>query len=387
VIIIWRRISIKEDKAVEEAVKGTDSFFLPTGHAIANMMLTVRAKNESDHNAPNACEAETVIKALSEIKIEAGSRVFKQYSAEIAMAWATYKNGRENYCNLTQALGGTYPAGWQEIGIPIDFGRFAEDRVCGLPAPLYKDGGLKMSLTYNFPIDDANAENAFLTGAANHRYDLYANVMPHMHENSLREMKVLTQTQRRTYSSKASGTDLINMSIDATGKKQARQYLVYAYKTAIKEGALLSELEIVLNGNTTIMSDSWKGWQRQNAEDCDLEFLRRVETKANSTSDQYHCKIPDVQAHFTAGTTTSEDVIIVSTADQVTLATQTADDAGMLFLNSSVIPCVAVVDFDKDLKMQNMLSLAQKKIQFRIENVGSGGAVEFHEAIIESAIL
>lgn len=385
--MVWRRIAIKEDKAVEEAVKGTDSFFLPTGHPIANMMLTVRAKNESDHNAPNAVEAETVIKALSEIKVEAGSRVFKQYSAEIAMGWATYRNGRENYCNLTQALGGSYPAGWQEIAIPIDFGRFPDDRVCGLPAPLYKDGGLKMSLTYNFPVDDAGSQNAFLTGAANHRYDLYANIMPHMHENSLRAMKVLTQTKKRTYTTKASGTDLISMSIDPSGAKHARQYLVYAYKTAIKEAALLSEIEVVLNGKETIMSDRWRGWQRLNAEDCDLEFQRRVETKAQTTDDQYHCKIPDVQPFFTAGTTTSEDVAVTHTADQVTMATQTADDAGMLFLNSPVVPCCAVIDFDRDLKLQNLLSLKQKKIQLRIENVGSGGAAEFHEMLLEPAVL
>ena len=108
---MWRRIEIKEDKAVDNAVKGKDTFFLPTGHAISNMILTVRAKNESDHNAPDATEAKTVINAISNIKIEAGSRVFKDYSAEIALKWATYRNGSEPHTDLTQALGGTYNAG------------------------------------------------------------------------------------------------------------------------------------------------------------------------------------------------------------------------------------------------------------------------------------
>lgn len=376
----WRKIELKGDKAVQEDVYGTDSFFLPTGHAISSMMLVARAKNESDHNAPDAIKAETVISAISEIKIEAASRVFKQYSAEVALAWATYRNGREPYTNLTQLAGDAYPTGWQEIHIPIDFGRFPQDRVCGLPAPLYKGGGLQMSLTYNFPVDDGNADNAFLTGAANHRYDLYADLMPKLHTDSLKGMKVIEQTRRRTYTTKAAGSDLIDMSIDP--RKSVRQYLVHAYKAGIGEGVLLKELDVKLDGSETLMSGQWRQWQRMNAEDCDLEYLRTILTKANSVSDEYWSRIPNVQPMFTAKSTGSEDVILAATGDKVTIATQTANDLGVLQLNSPVIPATAVIDFDRDLKMQNLLSMGRKKIQIKIENGTADGAAEFHEATV-----
>jgi len=382
--MVWRRIEIKGDKAVDNAVKGKDTFFLPVGHAISDMMLVVRAKNESDHNAPDATEAKTVISSITELKVEAGSRVFKEYSGEIALAWATYRNGVEPYNTLTQALGGTYPAGWQEVAIPIDFSRpVGEDRVCALPAPLYKAGGLKLSITYDFPVDDDGGQNAFLTGAANHRYDLYANILPSLHENSLMGLKVIEQTQRRTYTTKATGSDLIDMN---TGSKQAMAYLVHAYKTGIREGVLLEKLEVLLNTSQTIAEDYWRGWQRRNALDCDLEYQRRVDMKAQTTDDEYRCKIPNVMPFLQAETTTSEDAYLSVTGDKITINGQTADDQSMLFLDSDVIPCTAIIDFDRDNRLQNLLSMDQRKIQIKVENGTVDGAAEFHEMVLAPAV-
>lgn len=382
---MWRRIEIKEDKAVDNAVKGKDTFFLPTGHAISNMILSVRAKNESDHNSPDATEAKTVINAISNIKIEAGSRVFKDYSAEIALKWATYRNGVEPYTDLTQALGGTYPAGWQEVAIPIDFNRFLGDRLCALPAPLYKGGGLKMSITYDFPVDDDAGQNAFLTGAANHRYDLYANVLPHLSTEQLRGLKVIEQTQRRTYTTKATGSDLIDMTT-GSDSRQVMAYLVNAYKTGIREGVLFSKLELLLNTKETIKEDKWNSWQWKNAEDCDLEYHRTVDMKAQTTDDEYRCKIPNVMPFYTAHATGCEDAVITSTGDKVTVSGVTADDKGMLFLNSAVIPGAVIIDFNLDGELKNLLSMNQRKIQIKVENGTAGGAAEFHEMVLAPAV-
>ena len=383
---MWRRIEIKEDKAVDNAVKGKDTFFLPTGHAISNLVLTVRAKNESDHNAPDATEAKTVINAVSNIKIEAGSRVFKDYSAEIALKWATYRNGVEPYNDLTQALGGTYNAGWQEVAIPIDFNRFTGDRMCALPAPLYKGGGLKLSITYDFPIDDDGGQNAFLTGATNHRYDLYANVMPHLTNEQLKGLKVIEQTQRRTYTTKATGSDLIEMTTGSDGR-EVMAYLVQAYKTGVREAVLFEKLSLILNTRETIKEDKWNGWQWRNAEDCDLEYQRRVDMKAQTTDDEYRCKIPNVMSFYTAHATGCEDAVITSTGDKVTVSGVTADDKGMLFLNSDVIPATAIIDFNLDGNLQNLLSMNQRKIQIKVENGTSAGDAEFHEMVLAPAIL
>ena len=383
--MMWRKIELKDDVAVDNAVKGKDTFTLPTGHAISDLLLTVRAKNESDHNAPNATEAKTVINSVSEIAIEAGSRTFKKYSADIALKWATYRDGIEPYTNLTQALGGTYPSGWQEVFIPINFSRpIGNDRVCALPAPLYKDGGLSLSLTYDFPVDDDSGQNAFLTGAANHRYDLYANILPHLHENTLSGLKVIEQTKKRQYTTKATGAEYLDMTIDQSGR-QVMAYLIDAYKTGVREGALLEKLELLI-GSNTIMENDWQAIQWENAANCNLEYQRRVDMKAQTTDDEYRCKVPNVQPFYQPYVTTSEDAVITNTGDKVTISGQTADDQGMLFLNSDVIPCTAILDFNKDHSLRHLLSMAHDKIQIKVENKTASGTAEFHEMILAPAV-
>jgi len=59
----------------------------------------------------------------------------------------------------------------------------------------------------------------------------------------------------------------------------------------------------------------------------------------------------------------------------------------MLFLNSNVIPATAIIDFNLDGKLQNLLSMNQKKIQIKVENGTAAGAAEFHEMVLAPAIL
>jgi len=380
--MVWKKINIKDDKAFAED-SGKDSFFLPKGNAIGDMMLMIRARNESDHNASDACKAETVLEAIEKIEIRAGDRTFQEFSADIGMAWATYRNGIESYCNLSQTAGGTYAGnfsdGWQEVQIPINFGRFAGDRRYGLPAPLYT--GLEMEITYNFSGTDANADNAFDAGAAYHRFDLYADIMSHMQTNSLREMQVIEKKKRRNYTSLATGSDLIDLT---RGKRQMRQLLVRAYKTGVVEGALLSDLQLECNGKP-VFYDKWRTLQYKNAEECNLEFVRRQLMKANSTTDVYYSTIPDVVPNYTAQATGSEDVYISTTGDQIALATQTGDDAGILEMLSPVIPACVFIDFDKDLTCRDLLSQDLDRFQLKINNAGASGAVEFHEMSVVPA--
>ena len=88
-----------------------------------------------------------------------------------------------------------------------------------------------------------------------------------------------------------------------------------------------------------------------------------------------------------AETTTSEDAYLSCTGDKVTINGQTADDQSMLFLNSDVIPCTAIIDFDRDHKLRHLLSMDQKKLQIKVQNRTAGGAVEFHEQVLAPAIV
>jgi len=380
---MFQRRDIKEDVEFSGAQQGKDTFFLPNARAISSLMLTVRAKNAADHNTSDACMAETVLEAISNIRIETGDRVFKDFDAQSAYDLATYRDGVPPYLDLTQFTGGTYPEGWQEVSIPINFGRFPEDRVCGLPAPLYP--GLQMSITYDFDVLDTGTvpAAAFLTGAASHTFSLYANTFPKLQDESLRAMKVICDRKRQNYTTKATGVAPINLSSSKTNK--LRQLMVSAYLAGSQEGELLSKLTVKSAGKD-IWTGKWNEIQRDNADKCDLQFDRSILTMAKTTHDEYYSRIPDIdEALFSAKTTTSEDVALAIDGDKVTMSTQTADDEGILRLGSSVIPTCAIIDFDENLSMKHLLPMTLKKLQLEFENAGAGGAVQIYEQIVEKA--
>ena len=58
----------------------------------------------------------------------------------------------------------------------------------------------------------------------------------------------------------------------------------------------------------------------------------------------------------------------------------------MLFLNSDVIPGTAIIDFNLDGELRNLLSMNQNKIQIKVENGTAAGAAEFHEMVLAPAI-
>lgn len=378
---MFQRLVVKEDSATLGNTD-TSTFLLPNSLAISELLLVIRSQNDSTHNAPDACAAQTVLEALEKIEVRTGDRVFKSYTADVAMALATYRYGREPKCDLTQVGGTTYPTGWQEVAIPIQFNRFGEDPMCGLPAPLYT--GLELSLKYDFSTTDAGGKTAFEDGAAYHRYDLYAELMPHMHTSSLQKLKVLTNMKRQNYTTRANGTDLINLT--TSPHKMLRNILVRAYKTGVDEGTLFEELDVLVDGQV-VAEDTWRHWQNRNAEDCELDFMRKVNIKAQTEHDVYYSTIPDVQATFQAISTGAEDMYLATTGDQVAMASQTADDLGELFLRSDVIPATAIIDFDRNLSLRDLLNINVEKLHLRVLNAGAAGDAEIYESFVEPAVL
>ena len=377
---MFERKSVKVNTAFS-GDEGTDSFVLPRGRAISAITLVVRAKNAATHNAPDACEAETVIKAIKKVEIYSGDRVFQSMSGEIIKAFDTYKHGRDNYTNLTQYTGGAYPAGWQEAVFTLDFSRHPMDMGCSLPAPLYDS--LSMSIDFDFNTTDANADAAFLTGGANHTFDVYIDVLPIVSREALTNMKVIERKKKLDYSTRATGWDLIDLSISKT--KMLRKVLMHCYLAGAPEGGPIDEVEYMLNGKV-YATNTWNGWQYRNAQDVGLDFSRTIFTMANSTTDQYYSRIPAAEPQFTAMTTTSEDVVLTVDDDKITMATQTADDLGVLTIDSPVIPATVVMDFDNDLSFRELASMDELKPQIHISNATASGALKVYEETVVNAI-
>jgi len=166
---------------------------------------------------------------------------------------------------------------------------------------------------------------------------------------------------------------------------------VRAYKTGVQEGTLLSELAVLVDGDE-VAEDTWRHWQNRNAEDCELDYMRKVKTKANTTDDIYYSTIPDAEVTFQAESTTAESAYFVVTGDQISMDSEagagfTADDYGELFIRSNVIPATALIDFDRNLTMNDLLGIDVSKLQLRVLNAGASGAAEIHEAFVEPAVI
>lgn len=373
--MVWEKIQIVEDNALGTGDSGDLDVKLPRNRAIAQLVLTVRNKNGTTSNTTDDGELNTVISAIEEIKVVAGSRIFKDYSGEACRDWATYRNGRMPFFHNTQVLGGTYPVGFQEAIFPIDFQRFAYDRVCGLPAPLYDSLDLKVK--YDFEV---SATAGFVAGQ--HKFDLYAELFPPMDKAALSTLKIIEQRKKIDHTSAASGTEPVDLSIDP--KKQLRQVMVSCYKTAIAEGTNVTKVAMEVN-SAEICTDDWNRWQWQNAMDCRLKYLQMIDdVHLDDASMVLQCKVPNVEPQMVALTAGVEDGYLSTTADEITIAGggATNDDDVRLALHSQVIPRCVFLDFDKDMSMRNMVSQDAQDLIVKLKQAGAGSACEIHEMSI-----
>jgi len=350
---------------------------LPQNRAISSLMLTIRNKNGATSNTDDAGALETIVNSIEEIKIQVGNHIIKEYSGQACRDWATYRNGRMPFFRNTQAAGGSYPAGWQEAVFPIDFGRFPGDPICGLPAPLFES--LDMYVKYDFNVD---AADGFVTGS--HKFDLYANVFPQMSREALGNLRVIEQRKKQDHTTVASGIEPIDLTIDPV--RQLRQVMVRCYQTGIAEGVDITKVALEVDSATT-HTDDWNRWQWQNAMDSQLKYLQNIQSVyLDDSSHVLYCEIPNVEPQVSALATTTEDVYLSTTGDQITVAGADGTDAVALALHSQVIPCCVFIDLDKDRSMRNMIPQNVKDLDIKLTQGGAaGGAVEVHEMSVVPA--
>jgi len=375
--MVWERIQIRENNALGSGDSGDLDVKLPQNRAIHQLMLTIRNKNGSTSNTDDAGALETVVNSIEEIKVTAGSRIFKEYSGQACRDWAIYRNGRNPFFFDTQVLGGTYPAGWQEAIFPIDFGRFPYDRVCGLPAPIYES--LDLKLKYDFTISDSDG---FVTGQ--HKFDLYAELFPPMAPEALRSLRVIEQRKKQDHTTAASGTEPIDLTIDPA--RQLRQVMVSCYETGIAEGVDISKVALEVD-SAEVCTDDWNRWQWQNAVDCRLKFLQTIDVVyLDDSSHVLYCEVPNVEPQMTAIDADTEDAYLSTAGDQITIAGANAGgDNVSLAMHSQVIPRCVFLDFDKDLSMRNLISQNVQDLVVKLTQGGADGACEVHEMSVAPA--
>ena len=364
--MVWKRLPSKQNNSFT-GDSGVKVFSIARSHPIGDMMLRVRCTNGANHNSADGAAQQTIIESLKEIKLYAGSRVFKNYSAEIARAFSTYKMGVNPYFKWTQVGGAV-----QEAMIPISFSRFPSDHQCALPAPLMP--ALEMSIDYDFTVD---ADAGFATGTT--KYDLFMDVLPGMHEGSLAGLKILEETKKQDFTTLASGDSKIDMTISTD--KQLRMVLAHAYLAGEPEGDVVTDVGLKVD-QTDYYTDTWKGCQFQNALDCRLRYEQIIHTQANTADDDIYTRIPDATPFASPITAPTVAPYVAMTGDKALLTTDAADDLNELSLRSQVIPATAIIDLDKNLMMTDVLNMGVKDLDFTFTNGTVAGALKLYEQVL-----
>lgn len=368
---------------------GDKTYPIPTGKAIASLWLDVICKNGANHNSADAAAQQTVIEALSKVEIKTGSRILFTGSAEIARAWATYRDGKPPYFDWTQIAGtATDPVGWQHAMIPFNFQRYDGDPYCCLPAPLY-DAGLDIVMDFDFTID---GDAGFVTNTS--KFALYAQTITPVGMGEadwnahLATQKVLQRTKKTDYTTLVSGTERIQNSTSKQNKLRTLMY--HCYEAGILEGVDITDLKLEVN-SVEQQYMPWKYLQQINAAECGLKdnYKQVVRLKANTTTDEIWCRMPDVIPTLSPDmiTTAAHEGPFVSTVgDKVTVTTEAADDLNTLTLTSPVIPCSAFFNFDRDLSMRHLMNMDVNELTTVITNGGAGGALSLHEEVLAPAL-
>lgn len=361
---------------------GTETFSIKRTDQILELLLKVRAKNGATRNSPDGAALQTVEEALTKINIKSGSADFKNYSGEMCRKFATYRNGKLPHTLYTQAVGGTWAGnedpslGWQEYSFPVYFNSkfdpYGNRTNLMLPAPLYDS--LDMVMDYDFTL---SSTAGFVTGGANHVFDLYALVLPKQDKETMQKKRILVETKKQDYSSVASGDEPFDLTLDKN--RFLRQLMVFAYEAGVGEGVDITDLKFKVDGDT-YWAGKWGDLQMMNAEDASLDFSLPMYLQSATTDDEIWTRVPSPWGtHYTAHETGAEDAYLTIVGDKVTVNGVTQDDNGVLTVKSNVLPGTVVFDMDKDGRMENLQWSGVKDFDLVLTNGGADAAVQILE--------
>jgi len=372
--MVWPIEVIVDNNALGSGDSGDIDIKIPRTRAISQLILTIRNKNGSTSNTDDDGALETIVNSISEIKLQAGSRVIKEYSGQACRDWDIYREGRNPQFFNTQIAGSTYPTGWQEAVFPIKFGRggIPYDEICALPAPLFKS--LDLKIKYDFTVDTADG---FVTGS--HKYDLVGEFLPPRSEAQLKNMMIIEQRKKFDDTSAASGDKAYALTTVQGGSQRLRQVMVSCYETGIAEGVDITKAEFSTDSTTRMVND-WNRLQWENAADCRLKFLQTIDSVyLDDSSHILYTEIPNVQPQMVAQDAGTEDAYLSTAGDQVTVAGAAAGENVALALHSQVIPRCIFFDFDKDGSMRELIPQNLQDIELKLTHGGADGAIEIHE--------
>ncbi len=362
---------------------GTDTHPIKRNDQILELLLKVTAKNGATRNSPDAAALQTIESAITNIVVKSGSASFKNYTGEVCRKMATYRNGRLPQTLYTQDPGATDAGnedptlGWQSASFPINFNvpmdPYGNNSNIIFPAPIYDS--LELEIDFDFTI---SATAGFVTGGSNHKFDLYALVMPKEDKTTMQNKRILVETVKQDFTTVVSGTQPFDLTLDQN--MFLRQLMVTCYENGVGEGVDVTDVELEVDGDT-FWAGKWGDLQAMNAQDSNLNYVWKAYLNAASANDELWTRIPAARPILTPITapTIAPYSGALSAGDKVTVNTDAQGDNNILEVKSEVLPAAVVFDLDRDGLLRNMQYAGVKDLNLILTNGGAGGAVKIVE--------
>jgi hypothetical protein len=80
---VWETLLLRENNSLGAGDSGDIDIKLPENRAIHKLLLTIRNQNGSTSNTDDAGALETVVNSITELKVQSGSRIFKEFSGQL----------------------------------------------------------------------------------------------------------------------------------------------------------------------------------------------------------------------------------------------------------------------------------------------------------------
>lgn len=346
------------------AASGTKIYPIDKSDQICELLLRVRGTNGATRNFADNATFQDIVEAMTEIKVMNGSNVLKYYNGEMCALVGTYNDG-----HYPREIATTVGGAIQEMNFPVMFGCFHGDRQVCLPAPIQNFGSLNLTLKWDFT---ASATAGF--AATGFDFDLMALVIPPEADDVMRAKQVVITEKKHDYTTVATGIEPFSMTVDA--KRQLRRIFFHCYETGIVEGVDITALKLEANGVEKYYMP-WRDGQWANAQDCGLNFERKVEV-VGAASDVWRTRIPNVDPVYTSYTAAGADYIsAIPTGDQITWPAVAI--SGNIILKSNVIPGMVVIDRDIANDQSTLLPQNLTSLTVKATNGAAGGTVQVLE--------
>lgn len=373
---MWRRLEI-EDQTALSGYAGTHRMQLPRTRTIGAIELMVHGVNAATSNSADAAEQKDIRASITNLKVKSGSKTFYETRGIENRSYMTYETGRLPWQIRTQAAGATQSALFTMPFWIEPMARLADGSGMGLPAPLLNS--LDLEIEYAFDQTSATigfASSGHTIDAAVWLYDFEESV----DQLNAKQFRVITK--KHDYTSVASGDEVFGITLDEM--RLLRRIYVNAYLVSTAEAGIISDVFVKRN-NDEVYGGKWDGIQAANASHCKLNYREHMVTTAESTTDVINTRVPNAlhTSYTTYGTANDDNTeYLTSLAAGVYTMVNTDAEVGWLQFMANEVPTLAVLDWDIQKDLGDMLSQRATSLELILTNAAATGEVKIAEESI-----